>query len=105
MTEGAATAPRPALSLRPGPATAPPPRHCVHGRVIARNEAIHGRVCKKPNYRDLVGFEVQPALALEARAQRVPIEARLLGRVAQGQHHALFHGFEAADVKAGVRIL
>ena len=86
----------------PRPVAAPWHRHRP---VIARNEAIHRRLYKPPNYRNLVGFEVQPAFALEARAQRVPIEARLLGRVAQGQHHALFHGFEAADVKAGVRIL
>ena len=103
MTEGAAIAPRPftarpAPSLHPAPSLRPRPRHC-------EERSNPSALMQQLDCRGLVGFEVQPAFALEARAQRVPIEARLLGYVAQGQHHALFHGLEAADVKAAVRIL
>src|SRR5438876_12039034 len=52
----------------------------------------------------LVRLEMQPALALERRAERVPGETRVVRDVVQGENDALFHALQSADVEAGIRV-
>ena len=47
---------------------------------------------------------MQATLGLERSAHGVPIQPSLGGDVSKRQHHAFFHGFQAADVEAGVGV-
>jgi len=48
---------------------------------------------------------MQPAFIFQASTQGGPVKTGLLGHIAQSQHHALFHAFEAAHIEVSARIL
>src|SRR6218665_4204008 len=77
--------------------------HCASTRPPASRAAARGLAFRQPALAAApggsVGFQMQASFTLERRPHLVPVHARFLRNVAQGQHHAFFHVPETADIK------
>jgi len=51
-----------------------------------------------------VGLQVQASMALERRTNVAPVQSSLHGDIAQCEHHAFFHAFQATNIEIAVGI-